>query len=213
MCASSTCSTPTRRRASHAPHRCRSAPAPTPGCATRPIPTGCTATIRGRRRSPPRLRREEQAVTASELQAIDCDVHPQVPGMQALHPYLDEHWRRSVQERGIDSLDTISYPPNAPFSGRPDFRDGNGRAGADAAALGRQVLDRWGAGVAILNCLYGVQAVFNEDMAAAFAKAINSWLAKEWLDRDPRLRASIVVPLQNVELAVDEIERCAADKR
>jgi hypothetical protein len=42
--------------------------------------------------------------------------------------------------------------------------------------------------------LYGVQLVFNEDMARAFARA-------EWLDRDPRLRASIVVPLQNVEFA------------
>jgi uncharacterized protein len=118
-----------------------------------------------------------------------------------------------VRERGIDSLDSISYPPNAPLSARPDLRDPQGRAGADAASLGRQVFDQWGSGVAILNCLYGVQAVFNEDMAAAFARAINSWIAAEWLDRDPRLRASIVVPLQNVEYAVDEIERCANDKR
>jgi hypothetical protein len=152
-------------------------------------------------------------MTVAADTAIDCDVHPTVPGMQALLPYLDDHWRTSVQERGIDALDSISYPPNAPLTARPDFRDAKGNAGGDPTALGRQVLDRWGAGAAILNCLYGVQAVFNEDMAAAFAKAINSWLAKEWLDRDPRLRASIVVPLQNVELAVDEIERCAADKR
>src|SRR5215469_1038888 len=149
----------------------------------------------------------------TDLDAIDCDVHPAVPGMTALLPYLDDHWRRSVEERGIDSLDSISYPPNAPLTARPDFRDAAGRAGADVAALGRQVLDRWSAGVAILNCLYGVQLVFNEDMAAAFARAINSWIATEWLDRDPRLRASMVVPLQNVEYAVDEIERRAADKR
>ena len=145
--------------------------------------------------------------------AIDCDVHPAVPGMQALLPYLDQHWRTSVQERGIDSLDSISYPPNAPLSARPDWRDPSGRAGTDAAALGAQVLDRWGSGCAILNCLYGVQLVFNEDMAAAFARAVNGWIATEWLDRDPRLRASMVVPLQNVEYAVDEIERCAKDKR
>ena len=70
-----------------------------------------------------------------------------------------------------------------------------------------------GAGTAILNCLYGVQLIFSEDMARAFARALNDWIAKEWLDRDPRLRASIVVPMQNVEYAVDEIERCAKDKR
>jgi predicted TIM-barrel fold metal-dependent hydrolase len=76
-----------------------------------------------------------------------------------------------------------------------------------------QVLDRWGSRAAILNCLYGVQLVFNEDMAVAFARAVNDWITREWLDRDTRLRASIVVPLQNVEHAVDEIERCAADRR
>ena len=75
------------------------------------------------------------------------------------------------------------------------------------------MLDRWNVDVAICHCLYGVQLLFSEDMAAAFAGALNDWVAKEWLDRDPRLRASIVVPMQNVEYAVDEIERCAADKR
>ena len=76
-----------------------------------------------------------------------------------------------------------------------------------------QVCDRWQADIAILNCLYGVNLLFAEDMGNAFARALNDWVAKEWLDRDPRLRASIVIPTQNVEYAVDEIERCAKDKR
>jgi predicted TIM-barrel fold metal-dependent hydrolase len=50
-------------------------------------------------------------------------------------------------------------------------------------------------------------------MAAAFAKAVNDWVAREWLDRDKRLRASIIVPMQNTDYAVAEIERCAPDKR
>jgi predicted TIM-barrel fold metal-dependent hydrolase len=58
-----------------------------------------------------------------------------------------------------------------------------------------------------------VQAQFSEDLGVAFARALNDWIAREWLDRDPRLRASIVVPMQNVEYAVDEINRCAADRR
>jgi predicted TIM-barrel fold metal-dependent hydrolase len=172
----------------------------------------------------------------SDLQSIDCDVHPSVPGMRALMPYLDEFWRDSVEDRGIDSLESISYPPNAPISARPDFRArppypppkagegtsiyppplaGEGREGVatSISELQAQVFDRWGAGLAICNCLYGVQLVLNEDMARAFARAMNDWIAKEWLDRDPRLRASIVVPLQNVEFAVDEIERCAGDPR
>jgi len=147
------------------------------------------------------------------VKSIDCDVHPSVPGMRALMPYLEEFWRDSVEDRGIDSLESISYPPNAPISARPDFRGARNRAATSVGELQTQVFDRWGAGLAICNCIYGVQLVLNEDMARAFARAINDWIAKEWLDRDPRLRASIVVPLQNVEFTVDEIERCAVDPR
>jgi uncharacterized protein len=155
----------------------------------------------------------DMAITWASPSAIDCDVHPTLPNLRSLASHLDEFWRNSIQERGIDSLESISYPPNAPISARPDWRDGNGRIEGGVENLTSQVLDRWGAGHAILNCLSGVQMVFNEDMAAALAKAVNRWIATDWLDRDPRLRASITVPLQNVDYAVDEIERCAADPR
>jgi len=145
--------------------------------------------------------------------AIDCDVHPTVPGIGALTPYLDDHWRDAVEDRGIPSLDSISYPAQAPITARPDWRGEGGLAATSVAEVAPQVFARFGADRAILNCLYGVQLVFNEDMAAAFARAVNDWIVKEWLDRDPRLCASIVVPLQNVEHAVDELERRAADKR
>jgi uncharacterized protein len=160
----------------------------------------------------------------SHLKSIDCDVHPSVPGMRALTPYLEDFWRDSVEDRGIASLESISYPPNAPISARSDFRApppyppaqaGEGRVGVatNVGELQAQVFDRWGMGFAICNCLYGVQLVLNEDMARAFTRALNDWIAREWLDREERLRASIVVPLQNVEFAVDEIERCAKDRR
>lgn len=145
--------------------------------------------------------------------AIDCDVHPTVPDNRALLPYLDTFWRDQVEDRGLISLESISYPPKAPISARPDLRGVGGLAATDAATLADQVCGRWQAGTAILNCLYGVQLLFSEDMAAAFCRAVNDWIAKEWLDRDARLRASIVVPMQNVEYAVDEIERCALDRR
>jgi uncharacterized protein len=152
-------------------------------------------------------------IMTAALRAIDCDVHPTVPDIKALAPYLDDHWRDAVEERGIPSLESISYPPNAPLTARPDARRKGGYAGSSPDELCGQVLGRWGADLAILNCLYGVQLVFNEDMAAAFARALNTFIATEWLDRAPGLRASIVVPLQNVEHAVDEIERWAPDRR
>jgi predicted TIM-barrel fold metal-dependent hydrolase len=152
-------------------------------------------------------------VVPESVTAVDCDIHPDLPGIRALLPYLDEFWRETMVDRGIESLDTINYPPNAPITARPDWRGSNGRAGTELAALQAQALDRWQSTYAICNCLAGVQLMFNEDMARATARAVNNWMAKEWLDRDPRLRASIVVPTMNVEFAVEEIERCAPDKR
>src|SRR5262245_6975464 len=133
--------------------------------------------------------------------------------MNVLLPQKEEYGRDSAVERGIESLESISYPPNAPLTARPDWRGKDGRAATDVSQLREHVLDRWDVACAICNCLYGVQLVFNEDMAAAFTRALNNWIAREWLGRDKRLRASIVVPMQNVEFAVAEIERCAADQR
>ncbi len=149
----------------------------------------------------------------TDITAIDCDVHPNVPGMAALAPYLDEYWRETVENREILSLDSMSYPPRAPISGRADWRGKGGTAGASLDALRTHALDRWGTSIAICNPLYGVQIVFNADMAVAFTRALNDWVVKEWLDRDPRLRASIVIPLQDISAAVAEIERCASDPR
>jgi predicted TIM-barrel fold metal-dependent hydrolase len=145
--------------------------------------------------------------------AIDCDVHPTVPDVAALMPHLDTFWRDQVEDRGLSSLESISYPPRAPITARPEWRGKDGIAGTDPAQLAAAVFERWHAGIAICNCLYGVQLLFSEDMAAAFCRALNDWLARQWLDRDPRLRGSIVIPMQNVEYAVDEIERCAKDRR
>src|SRR5580658_1192623 len=145
--------------------------------------------------------------------AIDCDVHANVPSMQALLPYLDEQWRDSVIDRGLNSLESISYPPNAPLTARADWRGKAGEPPNTLDKLRTHALDRWNIDIAICNCLYGVQLLFSEDMAAAFAKAVNDWVAREWLDRDKRLRASIIVPMQNTDYAVAEIERCAPDRR
>jgi predicted TIM-barrel fold metal-dependent hydrolase len=149
----------------------------------------------------------------SGYRPIDCDIHPMVPGMQALAPYLDEFWRDQVTERGITTLDSQSWPIRSPKTIRADWRGPNGRGAENVGLLQAQNLDRLGTAAAILNPLYGVQLVFNEDMAVAFTRALNDWTRAEWLDRDDRLRASIVLPLQSIEESVAEIERLAPDPR
>lgn len=145
--------------------------------------------------------------------AIDCDVHVAVPGMKALLPYMSEAWREMIITRGTDGLDLASYPPNAPLACRPDWRRKGEKPGASLELLRSEALDGFGASAAICNCLYGAQAVHSEDLAQALCRATNDWLATEWLAQDPRLRASIVVPVQNPNYAAEEIERRASDKR
>jgi predicted TIM-barrel fold metal-dependent hydrolase len=146
--------------------------------------------------------------------AVDCDVHVAVPGLGVLVPYLDDYWRERVSLQQLERLDLsiTSYPPTAPLSGRADWRPAKGPPGSDLALL-QSLLDRYGTRFAILNCLWGATSLFAEDMAAAFCRAANDWVAEQWLDRDPRLRASIMVPSQNPELAAAEIEHRARDPR
>ena len=147
--------------------------------------------------------------------AVDCDVHVSVPSVKALLPYLDSYWRQQFVTRGIDriSWNMTSDPPNAPIMIRPDRRPATGRPGSDFSILKDRHLDLFGPSAAIANCIYGGVALHSEDMAAVVCTAVNDWIAAEWLDRDPRLRASIVVPLNNPDLAAEEIERRAADPR
>jgi len=152
-------------------------------------------------------------MSASALAPIDCDLHPAVPGIKALHPYLSDHWREASILRGMDDLESIAYPAHSPLSARPDWRPAQGKPGASLDLLRAQALAPFGTRIGICNPLYGVQLLFSEDMAAGFARAVNDWLAREWLDAEPRLRGSIVVPMQNPEFAAEEIERCAADRR
>jgi len=144
---------------------------------------------------------------------IDCDIHPSLPGMSALLPYIDEPWREQIVTRGIDGLDLTSYPPRMPLSCRPDWRPERGKPAGDLAQMQAQALDGFGSSIAICNCLYGAQAVYSEDLAAVLCRAMNDWLAAEWLDRDSRLRASIVVPMQSPRFATEEIERRVVDRR
>jgi uncharacterized protein len=148
-------------------------------------------------------------MNVSALHPIDCDVHIPPPSTAQLLPYLDPYWADMVRLRDIDGLDLTSYPVNTPLSCRPDWR------GSEAALEGLRahVLEPMQTSFAIGNCLHGAQAIFSEDLGAVLVSAVNQWLAAEWLDREPRLRASIVVHAENAERAVEEIERCAADPR
>src|SRR5581483_8559612 len=76
-----------------------------------------------------------------------------------------------------------------------------------------QLLDEWNVAYAILNPLTPGGRQLNPELDAAICAAVNDWQVHEWLDKEPRMRASIIAPLEYPELAVKEIEKRAKDKR
>jgi len=139
---------------------------------------------------------------------VDADVHAVVPSVEALLPYLSPHWREVIAISAFKGPTETPYPPNAPVTARPGSVPPDGRpAGSDLELLRRQVLDRYGVRVAILNCVYAIESIHNPDAAAAMAGAVNDWLIADWLEKEPRLRASLLVPVQQPEMAAREIER------
>lgn len=145
--------------------------------------------------------------------AIDCDAHISVPNTKAIAPYLDPMWREHVELRGIDDLELMFSKLKSPLACRADWRPETGKPGARYEDLRRHALDAFGCRRTILNTLWGAAALHAEELCAEMCRAVNDWIAAEWLDRDPRLAASVVVPLEHPERAAEEIERRAGDRR
>ena len=144
---------------------------------------------------------------------IDCDVHAEVPGVQALFPYLSEHWVEYCRQSAFRGPTDTAYPAHAPTTVGPLWRGAEPRPATSVEAVREQLLDPLGVDLAILTCTYAVESIHNPDTAAAIASAVNDWQRAEWVDREPRLRASVVVPSQHPEMAAAEIDQVATDGR
>src|SRR5436309_5143382 len=131
---------------------------------------------------------------------IDCDVHHYVPSIRALRPYLPLQWQRYIEESGFQGPAISPYPKGTPGASRLDaFPPTGGPAGSDLPFLREQLLDTWGIDCAILNCLYNLWSVQNEDFALALARAVNDWTQAEWLEKQRRRRSSSMIPINNPE--------------
>jgi len=132
---------------------------------------------------------------------IDADVHIRGPRLRELLPLLPGHWVEHFSNTLDKGASQEYYPPRSPVSGR----------GGNLDELREAVFEQGGAEMAISSCLYAVDSIHNPDVAAVLATATNRWQKAEWLDREPRLRGSVVVPIQLPAAAVEEIERWADD--
>jgi len=154
---------------------------------------------------------KESRASTPQVSIIDCDIHNAVPGLEALFPYLSEHWRqhaRTIGVRGRTALaEGFDYPRGTVNACRVDAWPASGPPGSDLALMQRQLLDPLGIAVGVLNCLTRVGVQLNHEWGAALAQAVNEWQVAEWLDKEPRLRASIVIPYEDPEAAAKEIRR------
>lgn len=142
--------------------------------------------------------------------AIDCDVHIRSPNQADLMPFLDSYWQDMFPYRGIDEMELTS----APHMNRHFNRAGAVGGGAQSPKeLANNLLDPLQLDAAIVNVVNAAQAIYDPYLATAMCQAINKWIVAEWLDKEPRLRASLVVPFQHPEKAVEEIQKYADDPR
>ncbi|MBV9547901.1 MAG: amidohydrolase [Chloroflexi bacterium] len=133
---------------------------------------------------------------------IDCDIHDAVPSIDALFPYLSDHWREYIRTSAFKGPVDTAYPPNAPTTIAP-----GAERGTSLDVIRRNVLDRLNVEIGILNCEYAVDSLHNPDTAAAVAAAVNDWHVHEWLEPEPRLRASMIVPTRVPDMGAAEIDR------
>jgi predicted TIM-barrel fold metal-dependent hydrolase len=148
--------------------------------------------------------------TRSRPTLVDCDIHNELtPG--ALTPYLPRTWQDYDATYGGRADGGSAYPKGTPRAARVDAWPPSGLPpGADLGFLREQHLDAHDVRYGVLNCLTTACREQNPGYAAALCRAVNEWQVAEWLEKEPRLRAGIVVPYEEPALAAAEIDRAAA---
>ena len=135
----------------------------------------------------------ERSMSVIEPGGIDCDIHPAVPNLKALHPYLSDHWRDTIIQRGVSELESIAYPANSPLTVAPRLAAGCRKPGSDldaaAPAGAGSVPHQHGDLQLPLRRATAVQRGHGGRLRARGERLAGA----EWLDKEPRLRGSIVV--------------------
>jgi predicted TIM-barrel fold metal-dependent hydrolase len=159
-----------------------------------------------------------ERTVSQKLAIVDCDIHPVQRSNADLHPFLSARWREHMATFGPNVRQGLSgqlaYPRMMASGMRADSYPSNGGPpGSDLELMRQQHLDPNGVEVGMLVSLSrGGMEERNLDFAAALARAVNDWQREEWVRKEPRLRAGIVITTEDTPAAVAEIERRADDR-
>jgi predicted TIM-barrel fold metal-dependent hydrolase len=154
----------------------------------------------------------------TRVRIVDCDIHPK-SSMEDLRPYLSNRWWDYAQTYGARShhgyVKGFPYPKGQPLASRRDsWPPGGGLPASDLDFMRRQHLDLYGIEYAVMNPLSPTgQGEQNDEFSAAMAFAANEFQLNGWNARDPRLKASLIVPYEDGEASRKEIRARAGDRR
>ncbi len=162
--------------------------------------------------------RQPASGTEVRVGIIDCDIHPK-SALEDLRPYLSNRWWDYLQTYGQRQrhgyVKGFPYPKSQPLASRRDsWPPGGGLPASDLTFMREQHLDLYGIEWGIMNPLSPTgQGEQNDELSAAMAFACNEDQLERWNKREPRLKASVVIPYENGELARTEIRRREGDHR
>ena len=154
----------------------------------------------------------------NRLGLVDVDIHPK-SSVEDLRPYLSNHWWNYLQTYGSRQrhgyVKGFPYPKAQPQAARRDaWPPGGGLPASDLDFMRAQHLDHYGVDYGIMNPLSPTgQGDQNSDFSIAMAFAANEWQLEGWNRREPRLKASVVVPYEDAEASKVEIKLRAGDRR
>jgi uncharacterized protein len=169
-----------------------------------------------RRRALEKLRTEQPAKPF----IVDTDVHEYFKGYRALVPYLAQPYRRAITDWGFNKID-VGFPYTSAsvsrtWESRLEWRpkDG-GELGSDLEVMARNLFEDLGITIAVTNNLQLPVSFMkgSHDFAMALASAYNDQLIECWLDKEPRLRGSICISLDDPQQAAREIDRVGGHPR
>lgn len=154
------------------------------------------------------------AQSRARLGIIDCDVHHAMRSPADLNPFLERRWREHLETHGlrypIPFTGASPYPKAAPALSRTDAWPESGPPGSDLAFLRQQLLDPYDVEFGMLHLLTPTgMDERNQEFGNALCRAINQWQEAEWTSKEKRLKAAIVVPGEDPQAAVAEIEHWA----
>lgn len=153
------------------------------------------------------------------LTLVDTDVHDS-SSQRELYPYLPQRSQRYLEMIGLRQQAPHGMLSGAHMMGcRLDAWGPQGQPpGTDPVFFCKQLFGGNETQIAILNPMHAqTQERFGPGTPTEILRDVhrgqNELITQKWLNSDSRIRGAIVVPFEDPKWSVEEIDRCAADRR